>query len=167
MNHIDSGSCAEPSRETSMTSDKARREFLLAGLTLAAAAAMPGEAAAQAKRPGRLSTHVLDLYHGTPGAGVRIDFYAQEGDAYKLVKTVHTNADGRTDEPILPVEGMAVGRYRLVFHVAEYFKKANVQLPDPPFIDKAAIDFAIYDPKQHYHVPLLCSPWTYTTYRGS
>ena len=149
-----------------MSNEVSRRDFLVGGVAFAAAA-MSADASAQQKRPGRLSTHVLDIYHGTPAANVRIDFLAQDGDVFRFVKTVRTNGDGRTDEPILPVEGMAVGRYQLVFYVADYFRATDMQLPDPPFIDRATIDFAIFDAKQHYHVPLLCSPWSYTTYRGS
>lgn len=153
--------------------DDNRRDFLAAGAGIAAAsfAAIPEAQAQQqaqpAKRPGRLSTHVLDTYNGMPGAGMKIEFFILDGNTYRFVKTVQTNADGRTDEPLLPVEGMAVGRYQLVFYVADYFNKAGLKLPEPPFLDKVAIYFSIFDPKQHYHVPLLCSPWSYTTYRGS
>ena len=99
---------------------------------------------------------------------MKIEFFKRDGDAYVLQKTVVTNHDGRAGEPLLPVEGAAsLGQYRLVFHVADYFKKIDAQLPDPPFLDRVTVDFAIYEEKEHYHVPLLSSPWSYTTYRGS
>jgi 5-hydroxyisourate hydrolase len=151
-----------------MTSVLDRREALGTGAALALAAAVGAEAEAQTKPSSRLTTHVLDTYSGIPGEGVTIEFYKWEGDQYVLHKTVTTNHDGRAGEPLLPVEGAAsLGRYRLVFHVADYFRKIGAQLPDPPFIDKVSLDFAIYEEKEHYHVPLLCSPWSYTTYRGS
>jgi 5-hydroxyisourate hydrolase len=145
-----------------------RREVLGTGAALAVAAAIGSDAEAQSKTPSRLTTHVLDTYSGIPGEGVTIDFFKMEGDQYKLQKTVTTNHDGRSAEPLLPTEGAAAeGQYRLVFHVADYFRKIGVQLPNPPFIDRVSVDFAIYEDKEHYHVPLLCSPWSYTTYRGS
>ena len=144
-----------------------RREALGAGAAIAAAAAS-GSPAAAAQPKSRLSTHVLDTYSGSPGEGVTIEFFKREGDTYALQKTVVTNRDGRSPEPLLPVEGAAArGQYRLIFHVADYFRKIGAPLPDPPFIDRVSVDFAIYEDKQHYHVPLLCSPWSYTTYRGS
>ena len=142
-----------------------RREAVGSGVSLAAAQT---GSSAEAPVKSRLSTHVLDTYSGTPGQGVTIEFFKREGDAYALQKTVVTNRDGRSPEPLLPVEGAAsLGQYRLIFHVADYFRRIGAPLPDPPFLDRVSIDFAIYEDKQHYHVPLLCSPWSYTTYRGS
>jgi 5-hydroxyisourate hydrolase len=154
-------------RETRMTKNGIGRRGLIAtGAALAVAAASGSAAEAQVKS--RLTTHVLDTFSGIPGEGVTIEFYKREGDAYVLQKTVVTNQDGRAGEPLLPVEGPAsLGQYRLLFHVADYFRKIGAPLPDPPFIDRVSVDFAIYEEKQHYHVPLLCSPWSYTTYRGS
>jgi len=145
-----------------------RRNFLGAWGAAAAAAMLGGigEAEAQEKRPGGLSTHVLDTYNGTPAEGMTIDFYVADGDNYKLDKTIQTNALGRTDHPVMP-EIAEPGKFRLVFHVSDYFKKIGVELPDPPFLDRVSLDFAIAFPKEHYHVPLLCSPWSYVTYRGS
>jgi 5-hydroxyisourate hydrolase len=120
-----------------------------------------------AAEDGRLTTHVLDTANGKPAAGMRIDFAVREGDGYRLLKTVQTNKDGRTDEPLLEGEAMAVGRYRLVFHLADYYRKLGVDLPEPPFLDEVPLSFAIFDAGQHYHVPLLASPWSYATYRGS
>ncbi|MEO8487509.1 MAG: hydroxyisourate hydrolase [Betaproteobacteria bacterium] len=115
----------------------------------------------------KLSTHVLDTLHGRPAAGVRIELYACDAEAATLVATARTNADGRTDRPLL--EGAAVrrGRYRLVFHVGDYFRAAGVALPDPPFVDVVPVEFGIAEDGGSYHVPLVCTPWTYATYRGS
>ena len=110
---------------------------------------------------------MLDVANGKPAEGVRIDFAALDGDGYRSLRTVHTNADGRNAEPLLTAETMKVGRYQLVFHIAEYFTRLGTILPDPPFLDAAVIQFGIADAAAHYHVPLLASPWTYTTYRGS
>jgi len=141
----------------------ARSLFTAAILCIAAVVAPP----AMAEGDGRLTTHVLDTMIGKPGAGMRIDFSVQEGTGYRLIKTLETNADGRTDKPLLTGQEMVVGHYQLVFHVGEYFSKVGVKLPDPPFLDKVPQNFAIFDANQHYHVPLLVSPWSYSTYRGS
>jgi 5-hydroxyisourate hydrolase len=110
---------------------------------------------------------MLDVASGKPAQGVRIDFSVLEGGTYRLIRTVHTNADGRNVEPLLTAEAMKVGQYQLVFYIAEYFTKQGTVLPNPPFIEKAVIQFGISDASSHYHVPLLASPWSYTTYRGS
>lgn len=112
-----------------------------------------------------ITTHVLDTNRGKPAAGVRIDLSVREGDAWKFVRTITTNADGRTDGPVVKAEDARVGEYELVFYVDEYYQK---QQPDAePFVDRAVVRFAIFDVKQHYHVPLLCTPGSCTTYRGS
>ena len=116
---------------------------------------------------GRLSTHVLDTVAGKPAAGVRIDFSVLEAGRWRLIKTAHTNADGRTDEPLMAGDAMLAGEFELVFHVAEYFRGQGVELPDPPFLDRVPLRFGIADREAHYHVPLLCTPWSYSTYRGS
>ncbi len=110
---------------------------------------------------------MLDLVSGKPAEGVRIDFAVLDRDAYHPVRTVYTNADGRNSEPLLTAETMKVGQYQLAFHIAEYFTKLGTVLPNPPFLDQAVIQFGIADAMSHYHVPLLASPWAYTTYRGS
>jgi 5-hydroxyisourate hydrolase len=116
---------------------------------------------------GKLTTHVLDTSTGRPAAAMRIDF-AEVGPAgARLLRTIHTNADGRTDAPLLAPDAMRVGVYELTFHVADYFRANAVVLPDPPFIDRVALRFGVADPAASYHVPLLCSPWSYSTYRGS
>lgn len=142
-----------------------RRAILSAGLA-GAALLIPAEAQAQEKRPGGLSTHVLDTYSGIPAEGMTIEFFKADGDTYRLDKTIVTNAQGRTDQPVMPVTS-APGKFQLMFHVAEYFKKQGLDLPEPAFLDRVSLHFAIAKPDEHYHVPLLCSPWSYVTYRGS
>ena len=142
-----------------------RRSIVVAGASLAVVA-FAGRGAQAAGTPG-LTTHMLDVASGKPAEGVRIDFAVLDSGAYRPVRTVHTNADGRNSEPLLTAETMKVGQYQLVFHIAEYFTKLGTVLPNPPFLDQAVIQFGIADAMSHYHVPLLASPWTYTTYRGS
>ena len=117
---------------------------------------------------GHLSTHVLDTMNGCPAAGMKVTL-KRVGDAGALtVKAVVLNADGRSpDGPLLDAAAMAVGRWRLLFEVAPYFRARGVVLPEPPFIDTVSLDFGIADAAGHYHVPLLVSPWSYSTYRGS
>lgn len=156
-----------------MPHDRSRPGPLLAVLcALAGAAAAPAALAQQPAAPtaaasGRLTTHVLDTQSGKPAPGVRITFEAPQGEGWRVVKTVATNADGRTDQPLLAGEAMAVGRYRIVFHVGEYFARLGVPLADPPFLDRVPVEFAISDARANYHVPLLVTPWSYATYRGS
>lgn len=117
---------------------------------------------------GHLSTHVLDTANGAPAAGMRVTLLRVDGDGQaRAVKAVVLNADGRADGPLLDAAEMAAGRWRLCFEVAPYFRARGVALPDPPFLDVVQIDFGIADPAGHYHVPLLVSPWSHATYRGS
>ena len=116
---------------------------------------------------GRLSTHVLDTVHGRPAKGVAIELYALEGEARRLVGRAETNADGRTDAPLMAGEFYRPGAYELVFHVGAYFRSLGTAVADPPFLDQVPIRFAMAEPDGHYHVPLLVSPWSYSTYRGS
>ena len=117
---------------------------------------------------GRLTTHVLDTASGKPARGVAVSLFAIEASgARRLVKATRTNADGRCDAPFLSGAEMAVGAYELVFEVAAYFRAAGVALSDPPFLDVVPIRFGIADASAHYHVPLLISPYGYSTYRGS
>ena len=115
----------------------------------------------------RLSTHVLDTAHGIPAAGVRLQLHRLDGDRAELVAERVTNADGRTDSPLLSGDTIACGRYRLTFHAGDYFRARGSTLPDPPFVDVVELAFGIADARGHYHVPLLVSPWSYATYRGS
>jgi 5-hydroxyisourate hydrolase len=142
-----------------------RRGLLGTGSAMLAFAAFANKAAFAAGSPG-LTTHMLDTANGKPGEGVRVDFSVLDGGAYKLIKTVRTNADGRT-EPLLTPETMKVGQYELVFYLADYYTKLGTQLPNPPFLEKAVIQFGMADATAHYHVPVLATPWSYTTYRGS
>jgi 5-hydroxyisourate hydrolase len=115
-----------------------------------------------------LSTHVLDTMHGTPAAGMAVELYATGPGAPALVKRFVLNADGRNpDGPLFDNASLRVGTFRLVFDVAAYFRARGVELPDPPFLDRVSLDFGIAHVDQHYHVPLLVSPWSYSTYRGS
>ena len=117
---------------------------------------------------GRLSTHVLDTVNGCPAAGMRIEFLEAKTDGgWAHLKTVITNSDGRTDAPLLAGADFRTGRFQLRFHVADYFAARGVQQPEPAFLDIVPIHFGIADAEGHYHVPLLCSPWAYSTYRGS
>jgi len=112
---------------------------------------------------GKLTTHVLDTSSGKPGAGLRIDLYRLAGEDRTAIKTVHTNDDGRCDEPLLTGDDFGPGEYELVFHVGDYFKSAS----SPAFLDKVPVRFGVSAAGQHYHVPLLISPFGYSTYRGS
>jgi hydroxyisourate hydrolase len=116
---------------------------------------------------GRLSTHVLDTFHGRPAAGVRIALFRVDGGAREPVAEAATNADGRTDAPLMSAEGFRPGRYEIVFHVGAYFRGKGVGLPDPAFLDEVPVRFGLAEADGHYHVPLLVSPWSYSTYRGS
>ncbi|MFT4241726.1 MAG: hydroxyisourate hydrolase [Acidovorax sp.] len=114
-----------------------------------------------------LSTHVLDTMHGGPAVGMAVDLYATDGDQATLLKALVLNHDGRTDAPLFDNATLRPGTYRLTFGVGAYFKARGVQLPEPNFLDRVSLDFGVAHADQHYHVPLLVSPWSYATYRGS
>ncbi len=115
-----------------------------------------------------LSTHVLDTMHGVPAAGMAVALYRTEGEVAVLLKQFTLNADGRCPNgPLLDNASLLRGNYRLVFDVADYFKARQVVLPEPHFLNRVSIDFGVAHPEQHYHVPLLVSPWAFSTYRGS
>jgi 5-hydroxyisourate hydrolase len=116
---------------------------------------------------GQLTTHVLDTAHGCPAAGMKVILYRVDDLHSETVLQVQLNHDGRADAPLLDGATFRRGRYRLVFSVAAYFRLRGADLPDVPFIDEVPLDFGIDDPSLHYHVPLLVSPWSYSTYRGS
>lgn len=116
---------------------------------------------------GKLSTHVLDTALGKPGAGVEIELYVIKNGQRSLLKRVVTNQDGRCDAPLLQHDAMQVGQYELVFAAGDYFARLSTPLPTPRFIDRVTLAFGIADASQNYHVPLLVSPWSYSTYRGS
>jgi hydroxyisourate hydrolase len=113
--------------------------------------------------PGRLTTHVLDTARGVPAAGVLIELRS----GATLLKTARTNPDGRTDEPLLAGEELQAGSYELVFHIGDYFAGSGLTSPGTPFLDEVPVRFGVSDAEAHYHVPLLASPWAYSTYRGS
>ena len=116
---------------------------------------------------GRLSTHVLDTVHGKPAAGVAIalDALLPDGSRERIADVV-TNADGRTEAPLL-TGTLPIGSYELTFAIGDYFRHLHTKLPEPAFLDLVPIRFAIAEPQGHYHVPLLASPWSYSTYLGS
>lgn len=116
---------------------------------------------------GRLTLHVLDTARGEPAGAMRVDLTAREGETWRHVKTIHTNAEGRTDAPVMSADEMRAGEFELTFHVADYFRRRGAALPAVPFLDRVPLRFGIADKDAHYHVPLLCSPWSYSTYRGS
>jgi 5-hydroxyisourate hydrolase len=115
-----------------------------------------------------VTTHVLDITIGRPAEGVRVELYElADGSERKLVADLTTNADGRTDKPLISADHARSGRFELIFHAGDYFRRRRAELADPPFLDIVPIRFGVGDPQAHYHVPLLVSPWSYSTYRGS
>ncbi len=136
---------------------------LIARLRLAEKVEGPG----MPKTEGRLTTHVLDTHSGRPAAGVAIELHEIGASASALIAKAITNADGRTDQPLLAGGPLRVGRYELRFHVGDYFAGRKLGLPAPPFLDVVPVRFSVAEPEGHYHVPLLVSPWSYATYRGS
>jgi 5-hydroxyisourate hydrolase len=115
-----------------------------------------------------LSTHVLDTMNGCPAAGMLVALYTTRGEQATLVKRFTLNHDGRNPDGLLyDNASLRTGTYRLVFEVRDYFKSKGVHLPEPNFLNHVALDFGVAHKDQHYHVPLLVSPWSYSTYRGS
>jgi 5-hydroxyisourate hydrolase len=115
-----------------------------------------------------LSTHVLDTMHGCPASGMKVAFYATQGANATLLRQFVLNRDGRCPNgPLVPDNALQAGTYRLVFEVADYFKALAVALPEPNFLNQVTLDFGVAHANEHYHVPLLVSPWSYSTYRGS
>ena len=114
-----------------------------------------------------LSTHVLDTMHGCPAAGMVVSLHSTAGGQATLIKRLVLNHDGRTDAPLFDNASLRAGTYRLSFEVAGYFQARGVELPEPNFLDVVHLDFGVAHADQHYHVPLLVSPWSYSTYRGS
>ena len=116
---------------------------------------------------GKLTTHVLDTANGAPAVGMHVTLFRLIGSDTETLLSLRLNADGRADAPLLEGAALQPGRYRLLFGVAAYFRQRGADMPDPPFIDEVPLDFGISDASLHYHVPLLVSPWSYSTYRGS
>jgi len=117
--------------------------------------------------PAKLSTHVLDVAHGCPAQDMQIELWSLAGETARLLKSVRTNNDGRTAQPLLSSEEMQVGKYELVFYVGDYFATRVSPTSGVRFLDRVPVRFGIADAKASYHVPLLVSPWAYSTYRGS
>ena len=116
---------------------------------------------------GKLTTHVLDTANGCPAAGMAVSLYRLDQGMPTLIKRITLNHDGRADSPLLDAASFAPGTYRLVFGVAAYFRARGVTLDEPPFLDEVPLDFGLATVGSHYHVPLLASPFAYSTYRGS
>ena len=114
----------------------------------------------------KLSTHVLDVYSGKPGSGIKVDLYHIQNNKREKLNSVILNNDGRADKPLIEGSNFKEGQYELVFFVGDYFKKIT-EVPKIPFLDDVVVKFGISNAKEHYHVPLLVSPWSYSTYRGS
>jgi 2-oxo-4-hydroxy-4-carboxy-5-ureidoimidazoline decarboxylase len=119
------------------------------------------------KVDGRISTHVLDTHAGLPAIGVAIELYELAGDRYHRIATAITNADGRTDRPLIGGRPLPIGRYELRFAIGDHYRRRGIEAGDPPFLDIVPLRFSVAEPEGHYHVPLLCTPWSYSTYRGS
>ena len=111
----------------------------------------------------RISTHVLDLSRGEPARGLAIDLHF----CTKLLKSAVTNVDGRTDQPLITADRLETGVYEMIFHAGDYFRRAGIELTDPPFLDEVVIRFGVANPAGNYHVPLLLNQYGYSTYRGS
>jgi 2-oxo-4-hydroxy-4-carboxy-5-ureidoimidazoline decarboxylase len=116
---------------------------------------------------GRLSTHVLDSHAGRPAVGVAVELHEFAGEKAHCIATAITNADGRTDQPLIAGRPLPIGRYELRFAVGNHFRCRGIDSGNPPFLDIVPLRFSIAEPEGHYHVPLLCTPWSYSTYRGS
>lgn len=116
---------------------------------------------------GYLTTHVLDIARGRPGHGIRLEVYRLEGDKRTRLKEAVTNDDGRCDAPLLAGDEFAIGDYELVFHAGDYLRASGINAEEPLFLDVVPLRFGVADAGQHYHVPLLLSPYGYSTYRGS
>ena len=132
---------------------------------LRVAAKVTGEGMPQVD--GRLSTHVLDTHAGRPAAGVAVELYVWAGERMLPLATGVTNGDGRTDRPLIGGRPLPIGRYELRFAIGNHFRSRGIDSGDPPFLDIVPLRFSIAEPEGHYHVPLLCTPWSYATYRGS
>ncbi|RXJ72400.1 hydroxyisourate hydrolase [Veronia nyctiphanis] len=116
---------------------------------------------------GKLTTHVLDTANGKPGTNIIISLYQRTDSGSTLIKSTTTNHDGRTDEPLLEGQSLTAGKYELVFETAQYFRAIGVEVDEIPFLDDVVIRFGLNNTEQHYHVPLLVSPYSFSTYRGS
>lgn len=116
---------------------------------------------------GQLTTHVLDTARGCPAEGIKILLYRVSGNSHRKIAEAMTNADGRTNGPLLDGKAFKPGSYELIFFAGDYLESQDIELPDPKFLDQIPIRFGIAEEDRHYHVPLLLSPFGYSTYRGS
>ncbi|NYT84546.1 hydroxyisourate hydrolase [Pollutimonas harenae] len=116
---------------------------------------------------GKLTTHVLDTMNGVPAQGVRIELHRINNASRLLLRKTHSNSDGRCDEPLLQGPDLEQGIYELVFHAGDYFAARGVRVPEPRFVDQITLRFGVAHPSENYHVPLVVTPWTWSTYRGS
>src|SRR5580658_4075925 len=117
--------------------------------------------------PAKLSTHVLDTAHGCPASGMKIELWSLDGEERTLVVSAKTNGDGRTETPLLSADEMATGHYEIIFFVGDYFAAKSANLPKIRFLDRVPVRFGIADAGAAYHIPLFCSPWSYSTHRGN
>lgn len=143
-----------------------RRDLVTAGLAAGALAATTGATTAEAASPARLTLHVLDVESGRPAGNLHVDLSALDGQTHRLIKTVTTAASGRPDQPLLEGDALKVGEYELLLHVAEYYSALGVKLANPPFLNRIPIRFSVAEAAA-YHIPVLLTPWSYSTYRGS
>ncbi|MFZ1428269.1 MAG: hydroxyisourate hydrolase [Geminicoccaceae bacterium] len=150
-----------------MLQERNRRGLLKTSTFAGVAMLTANSVSAQQSPPAKLSTHALDTYLGKQAAGIRIDFSKQDGESWKLIKTLHADNNGRVTEKLLTAETMAVGRYELLFYVQEYYHRVGVDLSNPSYLDTVPVRIAIFDALQSYHVPLYFSPWSFMSYRGS
>lgn len=116
---------------------------------------------------GKLTTHILDTARGKPGANIQVQLYFLTSDSWELVKEATTNEDGRCNSPLLEGNDLQTGQYELIFYVGDYFDDQGLDLPETKFLDEVVLRFGVPDAGEHYHVPLLVSPYSYSTYRGS
>jgi 5-hydroxyisourate hydrolase len=144
-----------------------RRALVSGGLAAGAVLTAAPAIGQPTKPPPRLSVFVLDTYRGRPATGLKVDFSVKEGGSYKFVKSVLINATGNTDLPVYTAAQMAVGDYEFNLHTSEYFQNLGVKLPSRPFLTEVPIRFSIFDAGQVFLVPVLLTPWSYITYRGS
>ena len=114
----------------------------------------------------KLTTHVLDIFSGKPGIGIKVELYFVQNNKKEKLNSIVLNNDGRADKPLVENENFQIGKYELVFFIGDYFKN-KTKLEEIPFLDEVVVKFGISNNKEHYHVPLLVSPWSYSTYRGS
>ena len=117
--------------------------------------------------PGKLTTHVLDTAHGCPASGMKVELWLLDGDEPTLITSAKTNGDGRTESPLLSSEEMKPGHYEIIFYAGDYFAAKSANLPKTRFLDKIPVRFGIADVGARYQIPLFCSPWSYSTHRGS